>query len=163
MHKKVLLTKTEKFLYHGEVLMPEGFEINPIEIASKIIETYITGQKLKFCKAVDMMETYVREHIGAYEEVYLETLDFSGKVYYSNQVTKPELDINADFTLLYGVHVNDCTVHIIYEDNREKLIRHIPLTNKKFILFPSKFLHYITNEQENHHLNIIQKITYIQK
>ena len=36
MHKKVLLTKTEKFLYCGEVLMPEGFEINPIEIASKI-------------------------------------------------------------------------------------------------------------------------------
>ena len=80
--------------------MPEGFEINPIEIASKIIETYITGQKLKFCKAVDMMETYVREHIGAYEEVYLETLDFSGKVYYSNQVTKPELDINADFYIV---------------------------------------------------------------
>ena len=46
MHKKVLLTKTEEFLYHGDVLMPEGFEINPIEIASKIIETYITGQKL---------------------------------------------------------------------------------------------------------------------
>jgi|TARA_R100000479_G_C6355026_1_gene190762 hypothetical protein len=160
MQKKVLI---EKSFYCGKVKMPEGFEINPIEMASKIIETYITGQKLKFCKAADLMETYVREHLDAYQNLKIENLNSSGRICYANQTTRPELDFNSDFTLLYGVHVNDCTIHIIYEDNGKKLMWDISLTNNKFICFPSHFLFFITNKQENHHLNIIHKTTFLKK
>jgi hypothetical protein len=160
MQKKVLL---EKIIYHKNVSMPEGFEINPIEIASKIIETYITGQKLNFCKATDIVDTYVRENLAAYEDVHLESQNYSGRICYSNQVTELEIDKNSDFTMLYGVHINDCIIHIMYENDGEKLMWDIPLKNNKFILFSSKMPFYITNKQENHHLNMILKITYTDK
>ena len=160
MQKKVLL---EKIIYYKNVSMPEGFEINPIEIASKIIETYITGQKLNFCKATDAVDTYVRENLSAYEDVHLETQSYSGRICYSNQITKLEMDKDSDFTMLYGVHVNNCVVHIMYECDGEKLIWDMPLKNNKFILFSSKMPFFITNKQENHHLNMILKTTYTNK
>ena len=51
-------------------------------------------------------------------------------------------------------------VRIHYTDNRRAgRSWDIPLTNNKFIMFPSTQMYYITNNQKNS-LNFIQTITY---
>ena len=51
-------------------------------------------------------------------------------------------------------------VRIHYEDNRRKgRSWDIPLTNNKFIMFPSTCMYYLTNNQKDS-LNFVQTITY---
>ena len=71
-----------------------------------------------------------------------------------------DLRNSPDFTLLYGVKVKDCMVRIHFEDNRRKgRSWDIPLTNNKFIMFPSTNMYYLTNNQKDS-LNFVQTITY---
>jgi hypothetical protein len=91
----------------------------------------------------------------------------SGDIYKPAETTIPLLNIDPvdlrnspDFTLLYGVKVKDCMVRIHYEDNRRKgRSWDIPLTNNKFIMFPSTNMYYLTNNQKDS-LNFVQTITY---
>jgi len=56
--------------------------------------------------------------------------------------------------------VENCMVKIFYDDNRRKgRSWEIPLTNNKFIMFPSTNLYLITNKQKQNK-NIVQTITY---
>ena len=65
-----------------------------------------------------------------------------------------------DFTLLYGVNVSDCSVKISYDDNRRKgRSWTIPLTNNKFVMFPSTNSYNIINNQKES-LNFILTVTY---
>ena len=90
-----------------------------------------------------------------------------GNIYKPAETTIPLLNIDPvdlrnspDFTLLYGVKVKDCMVRIHYEDNRRKgRSWDIPLTNNKFIMFPSTNMYYLTNNQKDS-LNFVQTITY---
>ena len=51
-------------------------------------------------------------------------------------------------------------VRIHYEDNRSKgRSWDIPLTNNKFIMFPSTNIYYLTNQQKDS-FNFVQTITY---
>ena len=62
--------------------------------------------------------------------------------------------------MLYGVHVKDCMVRIHYDHNRRAgRSWDIPLTNNKFLLFPSTNMYCITNNQKDS-MNFIQTITY---
>jgi len=71
-----------------------------------------------------------------------------------------DLKNSPDYTFLYGVNVKDCSVRIHYDDNRRAgRSWDIPLTNNKFIIFPSTQMYYITNTQKDS-LNFIQTITY---
>jgi len=71
-----------------------------------------------------------------------------------------DLRNSPDYILLYGVNVKDCSVRIHYDDNRRAgRSWDIPLTNNKFIMFPSMQMYYITNTQKDS-LNFIQTITY---
>ena len=113
------------------------------------------------------MNTYIREHIRLEYNIQLITKKTWGNIYSPHETTVPLLNIDPvdlrnspDYTLLYGVKVNNCSVTICYDDNRKKGgTWEIPLTNNKFIMFPSTQMYYITNHQKDS-LNFIQTITY---
>ena len=55
-----------------------------------------------------------------------------------------------DFTMLYGVSVKDCFVRIFYDDNRRAgRSWDIPLTNNRYLIFPSTNIYCISNKQKN--------------
>ena len=71
-----------------------------------------------------------------------------------------DLRNSADFTLLFVVKVEDCSVRIHYEDNRRKgRSWDIPLLNNRFIMFPSTCMYYLTNTQKDS-LNFVLTTTY---
>ena len=89
-----------------------------------------------------------------------------GNVYKPKEISIPLLNIDPvdlrnspDYTLLYGVNVKDCSVRIHYDANRRAgRSWDMPLTNNKFIMFPSTNMYYITNNQKDS-LNSILTIT----
>ena len=130
MHKKVL---TEQVLYHGDVSMPD----------------------------------YIKEYIHLKFKLSLFENKITGEIYRPGKITLPLLNVNpidlvnsSDYTMLYGVHVKDCMVRIHYDHNRRAgRSWDIPLTNNKFLLFPSTNMYCITNNQKDS-MNFIQTITY---
>ena len=164
MQKKVL---TEQALYYGDVAMPKGFEIDRDKLSGDILQSSFTNRQFPFSRTWDMLNTYMRDHIGLEYDINLVNKNSWGDIYKPNQISKPLLDVDPvdlrnspDFTLLYGVKVDKCWVRIHYEDNRRKgRSWDIPLTNNQFIMFPSTNMYYITNEQKDS-LNFIQTITY---
>mgnify|MGYP003661968993 FL=1 len=164
MHKKVL---SEIALYHGDVAMPKDWEIDPIELAHQILQYQIDNKKFPFSRTWDKLNTYIREHIRLEYNINLINKKTWGNIYSPHETTVPLLNIDPvdlrdspDYTLLYGVKVNNCSVTICYDDNRKKGgTWEIPLTNNKFIMFPSTQMYYITNHQKDS-LNFIQTITY---
>ena len=164
MQKKVL---TEQALYHGDVAMPKGWDIDRDKLSGDILQSSFTNREFPFPRTWDMLNTYIRDHIGLEYDINLVNKNSWGDIYKPNQISKPLLDVDPvdlrnspDFTLLYGVKVDKCWVRIHYEDNRRKgRSWDIPLTNNQFIMFPSTNMYYITNEQKDS-LNFIQTITY---
>jgi hypothetical protein len=164
MEKKVL---SEIALYYGDVSMPKYWEIDPIELAHYILQYQIHNKKYSFSKTWDKLNTYIREHIRLEYNIQLVNKKTWGNIYSSHETTIPllnsdpvDLRSSPDYTLLYGVKVDNCLVNIYYDDNRRKgRIHTIPLSNNKFIMFPSTNMYYIINNQKNS-LNFIQTITY---
>ena len=163
MQKKVL---TEA-LYYGDVAMPKGWDIDRDKLSGDILQSSFTNREFPFSRTWDMLNTYMRDHIGLEYGINLVNKNSWGDIYKPNQISKPLLDVDPvdlrnspDFTLLYGVKVDKCWVRIYYEDNRRKgRSWDIPLVNNRFIMFPSTNMYYITNEQKDS-LNFIQTITY---
>ena len=164
MQKKVL---SEIGLYYGDVAMPKHWEIDPIELSHHILNFNLTNEKFQFSRTWDKLNTYLREHINLEYGFQLINKETWGDIYKPQQVSIPLLNIDPvdlrnapDYTLLYGVKVEDCNVRIHYDDNRRKgKSWDMPLTNNKFIMFPSTQMYYITNKQKDS-LNFIQTITY---
>jgi hypothetical protein len=164
MQKKVL---TEQALYYGDVAMPKGWDIDRDKLSGDILQSSFTNREFPFSRTWDMLNTYMRDHIGLEYGINLVNKNSWGDIYKPNQISKPLLDVDPvdlrnspDFTLLYGVKVDKCWVRIHYEDNRRKgRSWDIPLTNNQFIMFPSTNMYYITNDQKES-LNFIQTITY---
>ena len=164
MHKKVL---SEIDLHYGKIDMPKGFEIDRDKLQKDILTSQITDLKFPFSRTFDMLNTYMRDHINLDYEFTLVNKETWGNIYKPQETTIPLLNIDPvdlrnspDYTLLYGVKVKDCMVRIHFEDNRRKgRSWDIPLTNNKFIMFPSTNMYYLTNNQKDS-LNFIQTITY---
>ena len=164
MKKKVL---TEQSLYYGDVSMPKSFEINQDKLSNDILQSTFTNTKFSFSKTWDMLNTYVRDHIGLEYNINLINKRSWGVIYKPNQTSIPLLDVDPvnlihspDFTLLYGVKVDNCFVKIFYDDNRRKgRSWEIQLKNNMFIMFPSNNMYYISNKQKDS-LNFVQTITY---
>ncbi len=164
MRKKVL---TEQALYYGDVSMPKGFEIDRDKLSDNILQSIVQNKDLLFSRTWDMLNTYISDHIGLEHSIRLINKETWGDIYKPGETTIPLLNIDPvdlrnspDFTLLYGVRVKDCMVRIHYEDNRRKgRSWDIPLTNNKFIMFPSTNMYYLTNNQKDS-LNFVQTITY---
>ena len=164
MEKKVL---SEIALYYGDVSMPKDWEIDPIELSHHILQYQIHNKKYLFSKTWDKLNTYIREHIRLEYNIKLINKKTWGNIYSPRETTIPLLNVDPvdlrnspDYTLLYGVKVKDCNVRINYDDNRRKGGSwDLPLTNNKFIMFPSTNMYYIINDQKDS-LNFIQTITY---
>ena len=163
MEKKVL---SEIALYYGDVSMPKGFEIERKKLQEDILSSRINNKKFPFSRNWDMLNTYIREHINVEYGFSLISKETWGNVYKPKEISVPLLNIDPvdlrnapDYTLLYGVNVKDCSVRIHYDDNRRAgRSWDMPLTNNKFIMFPSTQMYYITNNQKDS-LNFILTIT----
>jgi hypothetical protein len=164
MHKKVL---SEQALYFGDVDMPKDWDIDRNKLLNDILLSVTHKKNFPFSRTFDMLNTYVRDHIGIEYELTLVNKDTFGNIYKPGEISQPFINIDPvdlrnspDYTLLYGVQVKDCMVRIHYEDNRRKgRSWDIPLTNNKFIMFPSTNMYYLTNNQKDS-LNFVQTITY---
>ena len=163
MKKKVL---SEIGLYYGDIAMPKGFEIDRDKLQSDILNSQINKKDFPFSRNWDMLNTYIREHINLEYGFSLINKKTSGNVCKPKEISVPLLNIDPvdlrnspDYTLLYGVNVKDCSVRIHYDDNRRAgRSWDMPLTNNKFIMFPSTQMYYITNNQKDS-LNFILTIT----
>ena len=163
MQKKVL-SKID--LYYGDVSMPKGFEIDRDKLQSDILNSQINNKKFPYSREWDKLNTYLREHINVEYGFQLVNKETWGNVYKPKEISIPLLNIDPvdlrnspDYTLLYGVKAKDCSVRIHYDDNRRAgRLWDIPLTNNKFIMFPSTNMYYITNNQKDS-LNFILTIT----
>jgi hypothetical protein len=164
MEKKVL---TEQALYYGNVSMPKGFEIDHIKLSNDIIESIIKSSKIPYLRNLDMLDSYIREHIKCDFRLGLVTKNFWGNIYKPKELTEPLLNINpmdlnnsADFTLLYGVKNTECLVKFYYDDNRIKGNDWtISLNEGSFVMFPS-INKYIIKNNHKKDLSSILTITY---
>ena len=163
MQKKVL---SEIALYYGDVDMPKDWDIDRNKLQEDILKSQINNKKFPFSRNWDMLNTYIRDHINVEYGFQLINKETWGNVYKPKEISIPLLNIDpvdlrnsADYTLLYGVNVKDCSVRIHYDDNRRAgRSWDMPLTNNKFIMFPSTQMYYITNNQKDS-LNYILTIT----
>ena len=164
MQKKVL---SEQSLYYGDITMPKNWDIDREKLSEDILKSQITDSPFPFSKTFDMLNTYLREHINVEYGFTLINKQTWGNTYKPQELSIPLLNIDPvdlrnspDFTLLYGVKVDNCSVRIHYDDNRRKgRSWDISLTNNKFIMFPSTNMNYLTNNQTGS-LNFVQTITY---
>tara|TARA_R110002167_G_scaffold174440_1_gene373295 strand:+ start:1795 stop:2298 length:504 start_codon:yes stop_codon:yes gene_type:complete len=164
MQKKVL---TEQSLYYGDVSMPEHWQIDRDELTHRILHSDINDNNLPPSKTFDKLTSYLQEYINLKYSFNLIDKKTWGNIYKPAEITIPLLNIDPvdlrnspDFTVLYGVRVNDCSVRIHYDDNRRKgRSWDIQLTDNKFIMFPSTNMYYLTNNQKDS-LNFVQTITY---
>ena len=164
MQKKVLSAQS---LYYGDITMPKNWDIDREKLSEDILKSQITDSPFPFSKTFDMLNTYLREHINVEYGFTLINKQTWGNTYKPQELSIPLLNIDPvdlrnspDFTLLYGVKVDNCSVRIHYDDNRRKgRSWDISLTNNKFIMFPSTNMYYLTNNQTSS-LNFIQTITY---
>ena len=163
MKKKVL---SEIGLYYGDVDMPKGWDIDRNKLQEDILKSHINNKEFPYSRNWDMLNTYLREHINVEYDFSLINKKTWGNVYKPKEISVPLLNIDPvdlrnspDYTLLYGVNVKDCSVRIHYDDNRRAgRSWDIPLTNNRFIMFPSMQMYYITNNQKDS-LNSILTIT----
>jgi len=159
---------TEQSIYHDDISMPKGFEINTNELCLKAFEGYLTGKKFIYSKEWEKLNTYIIENMRLRYKRSIENRDTYNQIYLPNEITEPQLNIDytdlaksADWILLYGVRVKDCNVTILYDDNRKKNLKWtIPLTDNKFIMFPASNYYFISNTQKAD-LNFIQFNTYV--
>ena len=164
MQKQVL---SEQSLYHGKVNMPKDWDIDRNKLTTDILQSVLHNKDFPFSRTFDMLNTYIRDHINLAYGFTLINKNTLGYIYKPQEISLPIFDTDPvdlknspDYTLLYGVNVEDCIVRIHYEDNRRKgRSWDIPLENNKFIMFPSTNMYYFTNNQKAK-LNFIQKITY---
>ena len=163
MEKKVL---SEIALYHGDIAMPKGFEIDRNKLQQDTLKSQINNKKFPYSREWDKLNTYLREHINVEYGFQLVNKKTWGNVYKPKEISIPLLNIDPvdlrnspDYTLLYGVSVKDCSVRIHYDDNRRAgRSWDIPLKNNQFLMFPSTNMYYITNNQKDS-LNFILTIT----
>jgi hypothetical protein len=154
-------------LYSGKISMPKGFEINRNIIQDDIIKHLILDCEYPFSREWDKLNTFLREHIFVEYNLQLINKLTTGYSFKPNEISFPQKDVNevdlrnsADYTMLYGVNVNNCSVRIYYNSNRRKgRSWDIPLENNKFIIFPTT-QQYVINNYQKDNLNLILKITY---
>ena len=164
MRKKVL---SEQALYYGEIEMPKGFEINPLNLTNNFFKSLYHKRKYTWSKDFDKLNSYIKDFIKLNYKLNLVNKDCWTNIFVPNETTELQTNVDPvnlknspDFTFLYGINTVDCDIKILYDDNRRKgRSWTIPLTENKFVMFPSTNMYSITNKQKES-LNFIQTITY---
>tara|TARA_R100001129_G_scaffold63182_1_gene43072 strand:+ start:1660 stop:2166 length:507 start_codon:yes stop_codon:yes gene_type:complete len=163
--KKIVLSEID--LHYGKIDMPKGFEIDRDKLQKDILLSNIKNCEFPFSKEWDKLTTYLREHMNVEYNFTLVNKETWGNVYKPKEASIPLLNIepvdlknSPDYTLLYGVKVENCSVRIHYDQNRRAgRSWDIELKNNHFIMFPSTQMYYITNNQKDS-LNFILTTTY---
>jgi hypothetical protein len=164
MQKKVL---TEQALYYGDVAMPKDWDIDRDKLSGDILQSVIQKKDFPFSRTWDMLNTYMRDHIGLKYNFTLINKNTWGNIYkptetsiIQQQIDPVDLRNSPDFVMLYGVRVKNCMIKIYYDDNRRAgRSWDIELKNNQFIMFPSTNMYHIINNQKDS-LNFVQTITY---
>ena len=164
MQKKVL---SEIALYHGDVTMPKDWDIDRDKLSGDILQSQIQNKEFPFSRTWDMLNTYMRDHIGLEYGVNLVNKETWGNIYkpqetsiIQQQIDPVDLRNSPDFVMLYGVRVKNCMIKIYFDDNRRAgRSWDILLENNKFIMFPSTNMYHVINNQKDS-LNFVQTITY---
>ena len=179
--QKVVLSEVD--LYHGEVDMPKGFDIDRNQIRNDIIESYVKQNRINnnpqayafddyvvpFSQPLQWTQDYIRDHWTAeygyaliFKNMHGNVMHPKEKSWTRNQVEPVDLRNSPDYTLIYGVDVKDdsCKCIIEYDDNRRKnRTWHIPIKNNGFIMFPATNKYSFSPNASNG-LNIILTINY---
>ena len=164
IYKEVL---SDVSLYYGAVDMPKDWEIDRNFLSHEILQSKLTLEEFKFSRTFDKLNKYVQERMNLRYNLKLLNKNFWGDTYHPLQNSEPlknidpvDLRNSPDFTMLYGVNVNECIVKIYYDDNRKAgRFWEIPLINNRFIIFPSCNLYTIKNFQKEN-TNYILTVTY---
>jgi hypothetical protein len=164
MYKRIL---SEQALYYGNISMPKGFEIDQEKLTNDILQSSLNNKDFPFSRTWDMLNTYIREHINLEYGFQLVNKNTWGNIYKPSEQSIPLLNIDPidlrnspDYTLLYGVKVDNCMVRIHYDDNRRKgRSWDMQLKNNMFIMFPSTNMYYVKNNQKES-LNFVQTLVY---
>ena len=102
--------------------------LTEINYSGDILQSQIQNKEFPFSRTWDMLNTYMRDHIGLEYGINLINKETWGNIYKPAETTIPLLNIDPvdlrnspDFTLLYGVKVKNCMVRIHFEDNRRNI------------------------------------------
>ena len=179
--QKVVLSEVD--LYHGEIAMPKGFEIDLDKIRNDIIESYIQQKRISnnhqdyafddyvvpFSQPLQWVQDYMRDHWKAEYGRTLIQKNMHGNIMHPkekswtrHQVDPVDLRNSPDYTFIYGVDVKDDSYKCIieYDDNRRKnRTWHIPIKNNDFIMFPATN-RYSFSPNTSNSLNVILTINY---
>ena len=102
MHKKIL---TEQAIYYGDVSMPKGFEINRDKLSGDILQSSFTNREFPFSRTWDMLNTYMRDHIGLEYGINLINKKTWGNIYKPAETTIPLLNIDpVDYVIHQTIH-----------------------------------------------------------
>ena len=61
MQRQVL---TEQALYYGDVDMPKDWDIDRDKLSGDILQSVIQNKDFPFSRTWDMLNTYMRDHVG---------------------------------------------------------------------------------------------------
>ena len=174
-------TLSEIDLYYGSIVMPKGFEINRDRIKGDILTSFINQKRINnnpysfkdyevpFSQPLTWLKDYLRDHIKVeYGFTLVQKFEHGNVMHPKEQsftrllVDPVDLKNSPDYTLVYGVDVEDnsCELIIEYDDNRRKnRTWHLPIKNNHFIMFPATNKYCIT-ENTSKKLNTIFTIGY---
>ena len=179
--QKVVLSEID--VYTGEVSMPTGFEIDQDQIKNNIISSYIKENRISknnkdysyqdyrvpFSQPLQWLQDYIRDHWRVEYGHSLVSKTIHGNViapkeksWTRHQVDPVDLRGSPDYTLVYGVDVEEDSMECIieYDNNRRKnRTWHIPMKNNYFIMFPATNK-YSFSPNSSKNLNTILTITY---
>ena len=177
MQKKVL---SQIDIYADDVKV---INIDRQQLKNDIIQNYIKKNrmsnnpldysykdyKIPFSKTLQWFKDYIIDHFRADHDQFLILKKEWGNIYESkemsvcrNQIDPNNLKYSADYTLIYGVDVEDnsCKLVIEYDDNRRKgRTWHLPLKNNRFIIFPATQKYFISPNKAKK-LNTFLTLTY---
>jgi hypothetical protein len=78
MQKKVL---TEQALYFGDVEMPKYWDIDRNKLTGDILQSTYSNKDFPFSRTWDMLNTYMRDHIGLEYGINLVNKSTWGNIY----------------------------------------------------------------------------------
>ena len=91
MQRQVL---TEQVLYYGDVAMPKYWDIDRNKLTGDILQSVIQNKDFPFSRTWDMLNTYMRDHVGLEYGVNLVNKETWGNIYKPSETTIPLLNID---------------------------------------------------------------------
>ena len=179
--QKVVLSEIS--LIYGEVKTPKGFEIDRVKIKNDILSSFVKNKRISqnnkdysyqdyeipFSQPLQWLQDYIRDHWRVEYGHSLVSKTIHGNViapkeksWTRHQVDPVDLRGSPDYTLVYGVDVEEDSMECIieYDNNRRKnRTWHIPMKNNYFIMFPATNK-YSFSPNSSKNLNTILTITY---